>query len=137
MPRLPGRPGGWQGRLTLLHLSPVTSPWRGCCVLTATAARDTWRMTSAEDEDARPAHAVTLGLLAVLQAEGVVSSAWSAELAGQAEAAWRRHAAAKGWVTRALKDDSAARIVEARRREGEAYRAADLIARACLAELGS
>jgi len=79
----------------------------------------------------------TADLMAVVKAEHAVIDARFSELATAGTAVWRRHAAAKGRVTRALKDGHAGRIADARRRENEAYREARRIADECLAEMSA
>ncbi len=88
------------------------------------------KLASADAEQSR-----TAGLMALMKAEHAVIDARFSELAAAGTAAWRRHAAAKGRVTRALKDGHAARIAAAQRREIEAYREACRIADECLQEM--
>jgi hypothetical protein len=56
-------------------------------------------------------------------------------LAATAETGWRRHSAAKGQVTRALRDGDAQKIADARCREREAHQEADRLAEACIDEM--
>jgi phage protein D len=73
--------------------------------------------------------------IVVSSAEGTVASVRINELAEQQRAAWRRHRAAKGLVTRAMKDGSAEKIAAAQERERAAYDAADEIAHQGIAEM--
>jgi hypothetical protein len=66
--------------------------------------------------------------LAVAAAESTVASALVDDLAGQQRAAWRRHSAAKGQLTRAMRDGGAEKIAAARARERAAWAEADEIA---------
>jgi len=56
--------------------------------------------------------------MVVMSAESTVAEVRIAELADRQRAAWRRHRAAKGLVTRALKDGNAERIAAAGARAG-------------------
>ena len=67
-------------------------------------------------------------LMAVSEAERTVAAARMAELVAAQAAAWRRHRAAKGLVTRALKDGNADKIAAAQERERRAYAEAEAIA---------
>lgn len=73
--------------------------------------------------------------MAVSDAERTVADARMADLAAAQTAAWRRHRAAKGLVTRALKDGSADRIAAAQERERQAYAEAQEIADAGVSEM--
>ena len=59
--------------------------------------------------------------MAVSEAERTVADARMADLTAAQTAAWRRLRAAKGLVTRALKDGSAEKIATAQQRERQAY----------------
>jgi len=74
-------------------------------------------------------------MMAVSEAERTVADARMAELTAAQMAAWRRHRAAKGLVTRALKDGSAEKIAAARDRERQAYANAAAIADAGISEM--
>jgi len=67
-------------------------------------------------------------MMTVSEAERTVAAARMADLVAAQTAAWRRHRAAKGLVTRALKDGSAERIAAAQERERQAWAEADEIA---------
>lgn len=67
-------------------------------------------------------------LMAVSEAERAVADARMADLAATQAAAWRRHRAAKGLVTRALKDGGAEKIAAAQEWERQAYAEAQEIA---------
>jgi hypothetical protein len=58
-----------------------------------------------------------------------------AGLAATQTAAWRRHRAAKGLVTRALKDGSADKIASAQERERQAYAEAVAVSDAGISEM--
>jgi hypothetical protein len=73
--------------------------------------------------------------IAVIAAERVAAGARYAGLVAARQRAYRRHAAAKGLLTKARKDGSAARIAAAARREAEASADAGRIADACLREM--
>jgi hypothetical protein len=75
--------------------------------------------------------------LAVTSAESTVASARIADLAERQRAAWRRHSAAKGLLTRAMKDGNAEKIAVARARERAAYAEADETAREGIEEMQS
>ena len=68
-------------------------------------------------------------------AERAVADVRMADLAAAQTAAWRRHRASKGLVTRALKDGSAETIAAAQDRERQAYADASAIADAGIAEM--
>ena len=74
-------------------------------------------------------------LMAVSEAERAVAQARIADLSATQTAAWRRHRAAKGLVTRALKDGSAEKIAAAQEREREAWAEADETAQAGISEM--
>jgi hypothetical protein len=74
-------------------------------------------------------------IMAVSAVEGTVTGARMAELKAAQEAAWRRHRAAKGLLTRARKDGSAAKIAAAAERERQAYAQADATAREAIEEM--
>jgi hypothetical protein len=74
-------------------------------------------------------------IIAVIAAERVAAGARYAGLVAARQRAYRRHAAAKGLLTRARKDGSAARIAAAARREAEASADAGRIGDACLREM--
>ena len=74
-------------------------------------------------------------IIAVIAAERVAAGARYAGLVAARQRAYRRHAAAKGLLTRARKDGSAARIAAAARREAEASADAARIGDACLREM--
>src|SRR6266852_2790888 len=63
--------------------------------------------------------------MAVTAAEGVVTSARMADLMEAQRAAGARHLAAKGLLTKAMKDGGAEKIATARAREAAAYHEAD------------
>jgi hypothetical protein len=71
----------------------------------------------------------------VIAAGRAAASARYADLVAARQRAYRRHAAAKGLLTRARKDGNAARIAAAARREAEACAEAGRIADACLREM--
>jgi hypothetical protein len=73
----------------------------------------------------------------VAAAERTVADVHVEDMAGQQRAAWRRHAAAEGQVTRALRDGDAARIAAAQERERAAYDEAHGIALRGLAEIAA
>jgi hypothetical protein len=73
--------------------------------------------------------------ITVIAAERVAAGARYADLVAARQRAYRRHAAAKGLLTRARKDGNAARIAAAARREAEACADAGRIADACLREM--
>ncbi len=75
--------------------------------------------------------------VAVSQAEGVATILRQTELHEQQQAAYRRLAAAKGRLTRAQKDGSAAKIEAARHRLDAAYAAFDRISEDNITELQS
>jgi hypothetical protein len=60
-------------------------------------------------------------MMAVGDAERAVTDVWMADPKAAQDAAWRRHIAAKGLVTRARKDGSAEKIAAAVERERQAY----------------
>jgi len=62
--------------------------------------------------------------MAITSAESVVTSARMADLVKAQRAAQARHAAAKGLLTKAMKDGNAEKIAAARSREAAAYREA-------------
>jgi len=62
--------------------------------------------------------------MAITSAESVVTSARMADLVEAQRAAQARHAAAKGLLTKAMKDGNAGKIAAARSREAAAYREA-------------
>jgi hypothetical protein len=72
-------------------------------------------------EHQNPERARLHELMAVSEAERAVADVRMADLAATQTAAWRRHRAAKGLVTRALKDGSADKIAAAQERERRAY----------------
>ena len=72
---------------------------------------------------------------AAIAAERVAAGAQYADLVAARQRAYRRHAAAKGLLTRARKDGNAARIAAAARREAEACADAGRIGDACLREM--
>ena len=74
-------------------------------------------------------------VIAVTAAERVLAGARYAGLEAARERGRRRRAAAKGLLTRARKDGSAARIAAAARREAEAAAEAGRIAGACQREM--
>jgi hypothetical protein len=82
------------------------------------------------DEQARLNEAIV-----VTAAESAITSARMAELVEIQRAAWARHRAAKGLLTRARKDGSADRIAAAAEREGAAYAEADRIAGEAIEEM--
>jgi hypothetical protein len=94
----------------------------------AMTARDHW-------EQARAGHAETAGHIVVMKAEGAVRDTRSAGLAAEAAAAWRRHRAARGQVTRALRNGDAEKIRLAQERERAAYVKADETGRRCIEEM--
>ena len=71
-------------------------------------------MTGGEPDPAlaavRALHAELAELAAVGEAEGIVRSARFADLVAAQDSAWRRVSATRGWLTRAQRDGSAARI---------------------------
>jgi hypothetical protein len=73
--------------------------------------------------------------LAVTSAESVVTSARMADLVEARRAAQARHAAAKGLLTRAMRDGSAEKITAARAREATAYQEAARIGDAAIEEM--
>jgi hypothetical protein len=84
----------------------------------ANATSDPWAASRAH-------HAKTTEHMAVMKAEDAVRDARLAELHAEAAAAWRRHRAAKGLLTKALKDGNADKIAAAHERERQAYTEAD------------
>lgn len=72
--------------------------------------------------------------MVVMSAESTVASARIEELAQQQRAAWGRHRAAKGLVTRAQRDGDAAKIATAVARERAVYEEAGRIADAGIRE---
>ena len=74
-------------------------------------------------------------IIAVIAAERAAAGARYAGLVAARQRAYRRHAAAKGLLTRARKDGNAARIAAAARREAEACADAGRIGDACLREM--
>jgi hypothetical protein len=90
-------------------------------------------MNASEHADAERARLHEL--MAVSDAERAVGDARMADLAAAQTAAWRRHRAAKGLVTRALKDGSAEKIAAAQERERRAYAEARDIADAGIGEM--
>ena len=66
-------------------------------------------------------------LIAVSEAERTVADVRMTGLAAAQQCAWRQHNAAKGLVTRALKDGSAEKIAAAVERERKAYAEFDRI----------
>ena len=90
-------------------------------------------MTGGEHQN--PERARLHELMAVSDAEGAVADVRMADLAAAQTAAWRRHRAARGLVTRALKDGSAEKIATAQERERQAYADASEIADAGIHEM--
>lgn len=74
-------------------------------------------------------------LMAVNSAERAVADVRMADLVAAQTAAWRRHRASKGLVTRALKDGGAEKIAAAQERERRAYAEAGAIADAGIDEM--
>jgi hypothetical protein len=74
-------------------------------------------------------------IITVIAAERVAARARYADLVAARKRVYRRHAAAKGLLTRARKDGNAARIAAAARREAEACADAGRIGDACLREM--
>jgi alkylated DNA nucleotide flippase Atl1 len=72
-------------------------------------------------EDQAAARGKLHELMALGEAERTVADVRMADLKAEQDAAWRRHIAAKGGVTRARKDGSAEKIAAAVKREREAY----------------
>jgi hypothetical protein len=87
------------------------------------------------DRAAEAEQAELNGRMVVMSAERAATEARFAELAERQQAAWRRHRAAKGLVTRALKDGNAERITAAQERERATWAAADQTARAGIEEM--
>jgi hypothetical protein len=73
--------------------------------------------------------------MAITSAESVVTSARMAELVEAQRAARARHSAAKGLLTRAMKDGNAGKIAAARAREAAAYQEAARIGDAAIEEM--
>jgi hypothetical protein len=92
-------------------------------------------VSSDQDHRAETEQAELNGRMVIMSAERAATEARFAELAEQQRAAWRRHQAAKGQVTRALKDGSAGRIAAAQERERAAYAEADATAHAGIEEM--
>jgi hypothetical protein len=78
-------------------------------------------MAGSEREHQNPERDRLHEMMAVGAAEWTVADVRMADLAAEQTAAWRRHRAAKGLVTRALKDGSADKIAAAHERERRAY----------------
>jgi hypothetical protein len=74
-------------------------------------------------------------MMTVNEAERTVADARMADLSEAQTAAWRRHRAAKGLVTRALKDGDAAKIAAAYERERQAYAEAQAVSDAGISEM--
>ena len=73
--------------------------------------------------------------MAITSAESVVSSARMAQLVEAQRAARARHSAAKGLLTRAMRDGDAGKIVAARAREAAAYQEAARIGDEAIEEM--
>jgi hypothetical protein len=86
-------------------------------------------------EHQNPERARLHDLMAVSEAERAVADVRMADLAAAQTAAWRRHRAAKGLVTRAVKDGAADKIAAAQERERRAYAEAQEIADAGISEM--
>ncbi len=84
----------------------------------------------AEAERARLSEA-----MAITAAESTVTSARMADLVEAQQAARARHSAAKGLLTKAMKDGSAEKIAAAQARETAAYAEADRIGREAIEEM--
>jgi hypothetical protein len=91
-------------------------------------------MTGGKDER-EAAQAELDARMAVTAAERTVADVRFAELAERQRAAWRRHRAAKGLLTRAQKDGSAEKIAAAAERERAACAEADETAQAGIEEM--
>lgn len=74
-------------------------------------------------------------LMAVSEAERTVADLRMADLVAAQTVAWRRHCAAKGLVTRALKDGDAARIAAAHERKRRAYAEFEAVSDASIGEM--
>lgn len=90
-------------------------------------------MSAGEQQDAERARLHEL--MAVSEAERTVADVRMSDLAAMQTAAWRRHRAAKGLVTRALKDGAANKIVAARERERQAYAEAQAVSDAGISDM--
>jgi hypothetical protein len=86
-------------------------------------------------EDRGDAHARLHELMAVGEAERTVADVRMADLKAAQDAAWRRHIAAKGGVTRARKDGSAEKIAAAVERERQAYMEFTAVSDASISEM--
>lgn len=86
-------------------------------------------------EQVKPERARLHELMAVSEAERAVADVRMADLAAAQAAAWRRHSAAKGLVTRALKDGGADKIAAAHERERRAYADAQAFSDAGISEM--
>ena len=74
-------------------------------------------------------------MMAISEAERAVADARMAELKAAQDLAWHRHNAAKGRITRARKDGSAAKIAAAVERERAAYAEFDRISGEVIEEM--
>ncbi len=90
---------------------------------------------SGADDRAASERAKLSEAMAVTAAEGVVTSARMADLMEAQRAARARHSAAKGLLTKAMKDGSAEKITTAQAREAAAYHEADRIGREAIEEM--
>jgi hypothetical protein len=73
--------------------------------------------------------------MVITAAESTVTSARMADLVDAQRAARARHSAAKGPLTKAMKDGNAEKIAAARAREASAYAEADRIGREAVEEM--
>jgi len=90
---------------------------------------------SAADGRAKAERAKLHEAMAITAAESTVTSARMADLMEAQRAARARHSAAKGLLTKAMKDGSAEKIAAARAREAAAYAQADRIGLAAIEEM--